>query len=138
MNHPSRRALLAGIGMLGAATWPRRLGARAPRRFFGPGGETLGLQVYTLGGDALKDLDAAFAAVAKIGYRACAVSIGASIVAIGVGYALAPLFPLPVSFPARSLALIPTVGLVIGLVASVAGLRRAVRVDPVVAMGSAA
>ena len=70
--------------------------------------------------------------------QSVAISIGASIVAIGVGYALAPLFPLPVSFPARSLALIPTVGLVIGLVASVAGLRRAVRVDPVVAMGSAA
>jgi sugar phosphate isomerase/epimerase len=28
----------------------------------------LGLQVYTLGGEALKDLDAAFTAVAKIGY----------------------------------------------------------------------
>ncbi|HEV2594323.1 MAG TPA: sugar phosphate isomerase/epimerase [Sphingomicrobium sp.] len=46
-----------------------RLGARTPTRFFGPGGETLGLQIYTLGADALKDLDQAFLDIAQIGYR---------------------------------------------------------------------
>src|SRR3546814_6247845 len=32
-------------------------------------GEAIGLQIYTLGSDALKDLDAALGAIAAIGYR---------------------------------------------------------------------
>ena len=64
----SRRQILAGGALAGAAL-AGPLGARPQRRFFGAGGETLGLQIYTLGPDALKDLDRAFMEVARIGYR---------------------------------------------------------------------
>lgn len=69
-SRPSRRSLLASGLALGAAALATPALGAAKRRFFGPGGETLGLQIYTLGGDMLKDLDAAFGAVAAIGYRA--------------------------------------------------------------------
>lgn len=65
----SRRALLAGGAALGTAAVAGRVNTARPKRFFGPGGEAIGLQVYTLGGDALKDPDATFEAVARIGYR---------------------------------------------------------------------
>ncbi len=56
--------------MIAATATGLALPARAwSRRFFGPDGEAIGLQVYTLGNDALKDLDAALGAVAAIGYR---------------------------------------------------------------------
>jgi sugar phosphate isomerase/epimerase len=54
--------------MLAAAALARPGRAAEPRRFFGPGGEAIGLQVYTLGGDALDDPDATFAALARMGY----------------------------------------------------------------------
>lgn len=43
--------------------------AKERRTFFDRVGLPIGLQIYTLGGDVGKDLDATFAAVAKIGYR---------------------------------------------------------------------
>jgi len=68
MDRISRRRLLAAGGLAGAAL-AAPLAARPRRRFFGRGGETLGLQIYTLGPDALKDLDRAFLDIARIGYR---------------------------------------------------------------------
>jgi sugar phosphate isomerase/epimerase len=61
----TRRTMLGAL-VLGTAAAAM---AGMPRRFFGPGGEPIGLQVYTLGTEMLKDLDATFAAVAGIGYR---------------------------------------------------------------------
>jgi len=67
--------------------------------------------------------------------QAVLVSIGASIVSIGVAYLLAPQFPVVVLLPARVQATVPVVGLVIGIIASGAALRRAITVDPALAFG---
>ncbi|MEY2468650.1 MAG: putative transport system permease protein, partial [Actinomycetota bacterium] len=67
--------------------------------------------------------------------QAVLVSIGASIVSIGVAYLLAPAFPVVVLLPARVQATVPVVGLVIGIIASGAALRRAITVDPALAFG---
>ena len=62
----SRRALLAGsAAALGAAM----SGEAAAAPFFQRARLPIGLQLYTLGPEAGKDLDATLAAVAKIGYR---------------------------------------------------------------------
>ena len=67
--------------------------------------------------------------------QAVLLSIGASILSIGVAYLLAPQFPVTVLLPARVQATVPVVGLVIGIIASGAALRRAVTVDPALAFG---
>jgi putative ABC transport system permease protein len=48
---------------------------------------------------------------------------------------LAPTFPIPVVVPTLALVLLPVIAVVIGLLASVAGMRRAVTVDPALAFG---
>ena len=48
---------------------------------------------------------------------------------------LAVLFPAVISFPARTLVLLPVVALTVGLVGSLAGARRAIVVDPATAFG---
>jgi len=66
----NRRSLILGLGtatiggtLAGAAL------ARPRQKFFERIGKPLGLQIYTLGPEAGKDIDATFAAVARIGYR---------------------------------------------------------------------
>ena len=54
-------------------------------------------------------------------------------IAVAVSRLLAGLFPAVISFPARTLVLLPVVAAAVGLVGSVAGARRAVTVDPSVA-----
>jgi putative ABC transport system permease protein len=56
---------------------------------------------------------------------------------VGVIFAqlLAPMFPMTVVVPAGAYLALPVVALVIGLLASAAGLRRAVSVDPALAFG---
>ncbi|MDP1793199.1 MAG: ABC transporter permease [Acidimicrobiales bacterium] len=88
------------------------------------------LAVYKATGAATGDL------LAALVFQAVLISLVAASVAIGLAYATAPVFPRPVYFPATVLLTLPTVGLVVGLIASAAGLRRAVRVDPAVAMGA--
>ncbi len=68
--------------------------------------------------------------------QAVVVSLSASLVAIALAYLTAPLFPRPVFFPQTLLVALPVVGVIVGLLASGAGLRRAVKVDPALAMGS--
>ena len=51
-------------------------------------------------------------------------------IAVGVSRLLAGLFPAVISFPARTLVLLPLVAVAVGLVGSLAGARRAVTVDP--------
>ena len=67
--------------------------------------------------------------------QAVIVSVSASILSILVARLLGPLMPVRVLFPARNLMALPIVGLVIGVVASGAALRRAVTVDPALAFG---
>lgn len=75
--------------------------------------------------------------LAALALQAVLLSVLSSLFAIGLTYAFAPTFPVPgVSFPARTVALLPIVAIVVGLFASAAGLRRAVKVDPAVAFGS--
>lgn len=66
----NRRALLLGIG---GTTMAAIAGCATPRRqetsFFDQIGLPIGLQLYTLGPDAGKDIDATFGKVAQIGYR---------------------------------------------------------------------
>jgi sugar phosphate isomerase/epimerase len=70
MHIIDRRSLISGIGMttLVAATGGIAQ-AKDRRTFFERTGLPVGLQIYTLGGDVGKDLDATFTQVAKIGYR---------------------------------------------------------------------
>jgi putative ABC transport system permease protein len=51
-------------------------------------------------------------------------------IAVGVSRLLAGLFPAVISFPARTIVLLPLVAVAVGLVGSLAGARRAVTVDP--------
>jgi putative ABC transport system permease protein len=48
---------------------------------------------------------------------------------------LAPLFPLTIAIPWTAYALLPVVALVVGLLASLVGLRKAITVDPALAFG---
>jgi putative ABC transport system permease protein len=75
--------------------------------------------------------------LAALVVQAVLLSLLASLVAIGLTYLIAPTFPANVSFPARLLALLPAVAIPIGLIASAAGLRRAMKVDPALAFGGA-
>ena len=68
-----------------------------------------------------------------------AVVLAAAAAAVGalVGTAMVPLFPLSVEIPDTAYLLLPVMALVVGAVASLAGLRRALRVDPALAFSSA-
>lgn len=68
-----RRSLIAGfgasLGLAALASAPELASAASRRSFFELIGKPVGLQIYTLGPDAGKDIDATFAEVARIGYR---------------------------------------------------------------------
>ncbi len=68
MQHLDRRRLLFALAAASTAT-AIPAAARTRRTFFERIGRPLGLQVYTLGPDAGKDVDATFASIAAIGYR---------------------------------------------------------------------
>jgi putative ABC transport system permease protein len=57
----------------------------------------------------------------------------AAAVAIGVAQLLLPIFPLPITYTLGAYAALPVIAVVVGVVASLAGVRRAVRVDPATA-----
>lgn len=70
MPMTNRRDHLAGMMAVGALALSRGAAAAAPRRtFFQRVGLPIGLQIYTLGEEAGRDLDATFAQVAAIGFR---------------------------------------------------------------------
>lgn len=62
-------------------------------------------------------------------------SLGAAVLAALVAWLIKPLFPLPVEIPLRALAILPIVAIVVGLVASLSGLRRSAAADPAIAFG---
>lgn len=65
-----RRSLIAGLAAAGAfAMLEETAAAAASKPFFQRVGLPIGLQVYTLGEEPARDLDATFAAIAGIGYR---------------------------------------------------------------------
>lgn len=70
MNALDRRSLLTAVGcasMVAVASGPVYAAGRKP--FFARANLPVGLQIYTLGPDAGRDLDATFTSVASIGYR---------------------------------------------------------------------
>ena len=67
--------------------------------------------------------------------QALIVAIVSAVVGAVLSLALAPLFPLHVVVPGAAFLLLPVVATVVGLLASVAGIRRAVAIDPALAFG---
>lgn len=67
--------------------------------------------------------------------QAVLVAIVAAALGALLSVALAPLFPIRVVVPVSAFMLLPVIAVVIGLLASAAGLRRAVTVDPALAFG---
>jgi putative ABC transport system permease protein len=67
--------------------------------------------------------------------QAALLSTAAAVVGLVLAQLMIPLFPLTFSVPGSARLLLPVVGLVVGLLASGAGLRKAVGVDPATAFG---
>jgi putative ABC transport system permease protein len=63
------------------------------------------------------------------------VALGASVIAVGIGFAIAPSFPMPVSIPIDAVITLPALAILIGVAASLVGMRRTVSVDPALAFG---
>jgi putative ABC transport system permease protein len=64
-------------------------------------------------------------------------SLAAAVVAVGLAWLLAPLFPFRMAIGVSSYVLLAVLAIVVGTLASLAGLRRAVGVDPALAFGGA-
>ena len=76
------------------------------------------------------------ALMASLTLQAVVVSTAAAATALGLAYAIAPAFPMPIYLaPSTSVTLVG-ISVAIGLGASIAGLRKAVGVDPAVAFGA--
>jgi putative ABC transport system permease protein len=75
--------------------------------------------------------------VTGLALQAVLLSVVAAIVAAGLASVLGPAFPLPVEISRFALLSLPAVAVVVGLLASLAGLRRVTSSDPVAAFGSA-
>jgi putative ABC transport system permease protein len=73
---------------------------------------------------------------AGLALQAVILALVSALLAAVVGSLLSPLFPLPVHIPRRAFLALPVVAVIVGLVASLVGLRRAVRVPPSVAFGA--
>jgi putative ABC transport system permease protein len=72
---------------------------------------------------------------AGLALQAVIVAVVAAVVGGVLSLGLGPTFPMRVVVPASAFFLLPGIAVVIGLLASVAGLRRAVAVDPALAFG---
>ena len=73
--------------------------------------------------------------MAGLALQAVVVALLAALLGAIVSVLLGPLFPMRVDIPTLAFVLLPVIAVLIGLLASVAGLRRAVTVDPAVAFG---
>jgi putative ABC transport system permease protein len=67
--------------------------------------------------------------------QAVVVALFAAVLGVILSQLLAPLFPMNVVVPMRAYMALPVIAVLIGLLASAAGLRRAVAVDPALAFG---
>jgi putative ABC transport system permease protein len=72
---------------------------------------------------------------AGLALQAALLATVAALVGVVVAQLLLPLFPMNFDVPPAARALLPVVGLVVGLVSSAAGLRKAVGVEPAMAFG---
>jgi putative ABC transport system permease protein len=61
---------------------------------------------------------------------ACLIAAGLS---VGIAQLLLPIFPLPITYTLGAYAALPVIAVVVGVLASLAGVRRAVRTDPALA-----
>jgi putative ABC transport system permease protein len=75
--------------------------------------------------------------VAGLVAQAALISVCSAIAAVGVAKAISPSFSFPVTIPAMAYARLLVVALVVGVLASLAGVRRITRVDPALAFGGA-
>lgn len=73
--------------------------------------------------------------LAGLALQAVVVAVVAAVLGAVLSLGLGPLFPIPVVVPTSAFVLLPVIAVVIGLLASVAGMRRAVTVDPALAFG---
>jgi putative ABC transport system permease protein len=73
--------------------------------------------------------------LAGLALQAVVVALLAAVVGVILAQLLAPLFPMTVVVPMHAYLALPVIAVVIGLLASVAGLRRALAVDPALAFG---
>ncbi|MDP9101116.1 MAG: ABC transporter permease [Actinomycetota bacterium] len=85
--------------------------------------------VYKATGWSTKALAGGLAAQAVL------LSVGAAVVGAGFAQLLLPLFPLTFTIPLGATLVLPGVAALVGLVACLAGLRRAVGIDPALAFG---
>ncbi len=67
--------------------------------------------------------------------QAVILSVAAAILAAIIATLLAPVFPLPVEIPMSAYLWLFVIAIAVGLLASLAGLRRAVKVEPALAFG---
>jgi putative ABC transport system permease protein len=103
---------------------------------------TVGSVVYLSALERLRDF-AVFKAIgvptrsilAGLALQAFVVTLLAAVLGVVFTQLLAPLFPMIVAVPAYAYLALPAVAVVIGLLASLAGFRRAVAVDPALAFG---
>jgi putative ABC transport system permease protein len=73
--------------------------------------------------------------LAGLAVQAVVVSLGAVAVAIVIAHLLAPTFPLPVALQPKAMGILPAVGVGVGLLSSLFGVKRAGSVDPALAFG---
>jgi putative ABC transport system permease protein len=73
--------------------------------------------------------------LAGLALQAVVLSATAAVLAVGIARLLAPLFPFAVEIPPLAFPRLVVLAMLVGLVASVAGLRRAVSVQPALAFG---
>src|SRR5262245_12207916 len=73
--------------------------------------------------------------LAGLALQAVVVALCAALVGAGLSRLLGPLFPMQVIVPVEAFVALPVIAVVIGLIASATGLRRAGSVDPALAFG---
>jgi putative ABC transport system permease protein len=69
--------------------------------------------------------------------EALVLAVLAAVIATLLAFVLAPIFPFQVEIPTKSYVKLLVVAVVVGLLASIAGLRRVARIDPAAAFGAA-
>jgi putative ABC transport system permease protein len=69
--------------------------------------------------------------------QAVVMALAAVVVSVGVAAAIAPTFSFPVEIPAAAYAQLAVLGVVVGALAALVGVRRVVRTDPALAFGGA-
>jgi putative ABC transport system permease protein len=67
--------------------------------------------------------------------QAIVLALAAAVIAVVLAVALVPTFPMSVEIPGVAFGLLFVVAIVVGLIASIAGLRRTMAIDPALAFG---